>query len=265
MVDATKIAAQPRERAGKGAARAVRRSGRVPGVIYGEQAPPELIDLDPKILEIEIKKPGFFTRLFDVEVGGKVQRALARDVQFHPVTDWAEHVDFMRVGDKTRIRIGIPVKFANQDKSPGLKRGGVLNVVRHTIEVYCRVDNIPQAFIIDLDGLDIGDSIHISAVKLPEGVKPTITSRDFTIAAVAAPSVLKTAEEEAAEAAAAAAAATPVEGAAAAPGAAPGAAPAAGAPAAGAPAAAGGAAAKGAAAPAAAKPAGGDKKPAAKK
>jgi large subunit ribosomal protein L25 len=202
-----------------------------------------------------------------------VQRALARDVQFHPVTDWAEHVDFMRVGEKTRIRIGVPVKFTNQDKSPGIKRGGVLNVVRHTIEVYCRVDNIPQSFTIDLDGLDIGDSVHISKVKLPEGVKPTITTRDFTIAAIAAPSVLKTAEEEAAEAAAAAAAAAPVEGAVpGAPGAAPGAAPAAGAPAAGAPAAGAAAGAKGAAAPAAggkgaapAAPAGGDKKPAAKK
>ena len=233
MVDATKIAAQPRERAGKGAARAVRRSGRVPGVIYGEKAPPTLIDLDPKAVQAEIDKPGFFTRVFDVDVAGKVQRALARDIQLHPVTDRPEHVDFMRVGATTRIRVGIPVKFVNQDKSPGLKRGGVLNVVRHTIEVYCRVDNIPHSFSIDLDGLDIGDSIHISKVKLPDGVKPTITTRDFTIAAVAAPSVLKTAEEEAAEAAAAAAAAAPAEGAAAAPGA---------APAAGAPAAAGAAA-----------------------
>jgi large subunit ribosomal protein L25 len=262
MVDATKIAAQPRQRAGKGAARAVRRAGRVPGVIYGEKAPPTLIDLDPKVIEAEVHKPGFFTRLFDVQIDSKNERALPRDVQFHPVTDRAEHVDFMRVSEKTRIRLGVPVKFINQDKSPGLKRGGVLNVVRHTIEVYCRVDNIPQVFTIDLDGLDIGDSVHISKVKLPEGVKPTITTRDFTIAAVAAPSVMKTAEEEAAEAAAAAAAtaaATPAEGAAAAPGAAPAAgaaAPAAGAAKGAAPAAG---AAKGAA------PAAGAAKPAAKK
>ncbi len=259
MVDATKIAAEPRQRAGKGAARAVRRSGRVPGVIYGEKAPPTLIEIDPKILDAEVHKPGFFTRVFDVQVNGKTERALARDVQFHPVTDRTEHVDFMRVGEHTRIRVGVPVKFVNQDKSPGLKRGGVLNIVRHTIEVYCNVDNIPQLFTIDLDGLDIGDSVHISKVKLPEGVKPTITTRDFTIAAVAAPSVMKSAEEEAAEAAAkaaAAAAAAPAEGA---PAAAPGAAPAAGAaaPAAGAPAAAGDK--KAAAAPAAAA------KPAAKK
>jgi large subunit ribosomal protein L25 len=238
-------------------------------VIYGEKAPPTLIDLDPKTVQAEIDKPGFFTRVFDVEIGGKVQRALARDIQLHPVTDRPEHVDFMRVGATTRIRVGIPVKFINQDKSPGLKRGGVLNVVRHTIEVYCRVDNIPQSFSIDLDGLDIGDSIHISKVKLPEGVKPTITTRDFTIAAVAAPSVLKTAEEEAAEAAAAAAAAAPAEGAAAAPGAAPAAgapgAAGAAAPAAGAAGAKGAAPAAAGAKPGAAPAAAGAKAPAPKK
>ena len=265
MVNATKIAAEPRERAGKGAARAARRSGRVPGVIYGEKTPPTLIDIDPKNLLLEINKPGFFTRIFDVEVKGQVQRALARDVQFHPVTDRPEHIDFMRVGEHTRIRVGIPVKFTNQDKSPGLKKGGVLNVVRHTIEVYTAVDKIPNQIIVDLDGLEIGDSVHINSIKLPEGVKPTI-ARNFTIAAVAAPSVLKTAEEEAAEAAAAAAAAGTVEGAVPAEGAAaaPGATPAAGAPAAGAAGAKGAApaagAAKGAApAPAAAAKPGGKK------
>ena len=213
MTSATKIAAQPRERAGKGAARAVRRAGRVPAVIYGEKAPPILIDLDPKVVEIEMHKPGFFTRLFDVELDGKSTRALARDLQLHPVTDRPEHVDFMRVSEKTRIRVGVSVKFINQDKSPGLKRGGVLNVVRHTVEVYCSVANIPQQFNVDLEGLDIGDSIHINSVKLPEGVKPTIT-RNFTIAAVAAPSVMKSAEEEAAEAAAKVAATATAEGAA---------------------------------------------------
>ena len=243
MVNATKIAAQPRERAGKGAARAARRAGRVPGVIYGEKAPPTLIDIEPKNLVLELKKPGFFTRVFDVEVNGKVERSLARDVQFHPVTDRPEHIDFMRVSETTRIRVGVPVRFLNQDKSPGLKRGGVLNVVRHTIEVYCRVDNIPQLIEVNLEGTDIGDSIHINAIKLPDGVTPTI-ARNFTIAAVAAPSVLKSPEEEAAEAAAKAAA-TPAEGAAA---------PAEGAAAAGA-APAGGAAKGAAPAAAAAKPA----------
>jgi large subunit ribosomal protein L25 len=213
MVQATKIAAQPRERAGKGAARAARRSGQVPGVIYGEKAPPQLIAVDPKNLARELSLPGFFTRIFDVEVNGKSQLALPRDVQFHPVSENAEHIDFMRVSETTKIRVGVP---ANQDKSPGLKRGGVLNIVRHTIDVYCTIINIPNRIDIDLEGLDIGDSVHISAIKLPEGVKPTITSRDFTIASVAAPSVLKSPEEEAAEAAAKAAAAAAAPGAAAA-------------------------------------------------
>ena len=200
MVDATKIAVQPRERAGKGAARAVRRSGRVPGVIYGEKAPPELIDLDPKLLEAELAKPGFFTRVFDVEVSGKVQRTLARDVQFHPVTDWAEHVDFMRVGEKTRIRVGIPVKFTNQDKSPGLKRGGVLNVVMHDLEIVAPASAIPSELVVDLEGLDIGASVHLSQVKLPAGVTAVTHEKDATVATIAAPTVQKTVEEEAAAA-----------------------------------------------------------------
>ncbi len=207
MVDAVTIAAQPRQRAGKGAARATRRAGRVPGVIYGERKAPELIDLDPKELGRELQKAGFFTRVFDIQMNGKTERVLPRDVQLHPVSDQPEHVDFMRVGAATRIRVSIPVEFANKDRSPGLKRGGVLNVVRHEIEVYCTVENIPQGIVVDLEGLDIGDSVHISAVKLPEGVSPTI-ARNFTVAAVAAPSVMKSAEEEAAEAAAKTAAAT---------------------------------------------------------
>jgi large subunit ribosomal protein L25 len=249
MVETVKIAAQPRQRAGKGAARAVRRAGRVPGVIYGEKQPPMLIDLDPKELDKEYQKSGFFTRLFDVQIDGNAERVLPRDVQLHPVSDRPEHVDFMRVGAKTRIRVAVPVRFENHDRSPGLKRGGVLNVVRHTIDIYCTVENIPQVIRVNLEGLDIGDSIHISAVTLPGGVKPTI-ARDFTVAAVAAPSVLKSPEEEAAEAAAkATAAAVPAEAGAAAPAAA---------------AAAPAAAAKGAA-PAAAPAAGGDKKAPAKK
>jgi large subunit ribosomal protein L25 len=248
MVESVKLAALPRERAGKGAARTVRRAGRVPGVVYGEKQAPELISLDPRDIEREVKKTGFFTRIFDVETNGKATRALARDVQFHPVTDKPEHVDFMRVSDTTRIRVAVPVRFLNADKAPGIKRGGVLNVVRHDIEVFCTINTIPRLIEVDLTGLDINDSVHINAIKLPEGVTPTIT-RDFTVAAIGAPTVMKSAEEEAAEAAAKAAAtatATP---------AAEGAAPAAGAAAAGAKPAAGGA--KPAAAPAA--------KPAAKK
>lgn len=206
MADAIKLAAAPRERAGKGAARAARRGGQIPGVVYGSGQPPALIQLDPAPLMREAARAGFFTRLLDIDLGGKTERVLPRDIQFHPVTDRPEHVDFMRVTPESRIRVQVPCHFINQDKSPGLKRGGVLNVVRHAIEVYCRADSIPPGFDINLDGLDIGDSVHISAVKLPEGVRPTITGRDFTVASVAAPSVMKTPEEEAAEAAAKAAA-----------------------------------------------------------
>ncbi|MFM8992079.1 MAG: 50S ribosomal protein L25/general stress protein Ctc [Alphaproteobacteria bacterium] len=226
MVETVKLAAQPRERAGKGASRAVRREGRVPAVMYGEKQAPELISLDPRDVVREMHKTGFFTRVFDIEVGGRAIRALARDVQFHPVTDKPEHVDFMRVSDTTRIRVAVPVRFANADKAPGIKRGGVLNVVAHDIEVFCTITTIPRMIEVDLAGLDINDSVHISSIKLPEGVKPTI-ARDFTVAAIGAPTVMKS-EEEAAEAAAraaaaaaSAAAAAPADGAKPAAGAAP--------------------------------------------
>ena len=181
-------------------------------MIYGDRKSPTLIDLDPREMAREINRAGFFTRVFDVDVKGTVERCLARDLQLHPVSDKAEHVDFMRVNEGTRIRVGVPVKFLNQDKSPGLKRGGVLNVVRHEIEVTAPADSIPESFTFDLAGLDIGDSIHIQAIKLPEGVKPTI-ARNFTVATVAAPSAFKSEAEEAAEAAAKAAAAAAAAGA----------------------------------------------------
>jgi large subunit ribosomal protein L25 len=241
MVETVKIAVHPRERAGKGAARTVRRAGRVPAVVYGEKQSAELISLDPRDVEREVKKTGFFTRVFELDAGGRTQRALARDVQFHPVTDKPEHVDFMRVSDTTRIRVAVPVRFLNPDKAPGIKRGGVLNVVRHDIEVFCTINTIPRLIEVDLTGLDINDSVHISSIQLPEGVKPTI-ARDFTVAAIGAPTVMKSVEEEAAEAAqkaaASASAAPAAEGGGAAGGGAGGAKPAAGAKAAAAPAAA---------------------------
>ena len=205
MVETVKIAAQPRDRAGKGAARAVRRSGRVPGVVYGDGQSPDLISLDPRDVEREMRKTGFYTRLFELEIGGRGVRALARDVQLHPVTDKAEHVDFMRVSDTTRIRVAVPVRFLNADKAPGIKRGGVLNVVAHDIEVYCSITTIPKTIEVDLAGLDINDSVHIGSINLPEGVRPTIGG-DFTVAAIGAPTVMRS-DEEAAEAAAKAAAA----------------------------------------------------------
>jgi len=201
MSEISKLSAEPRERAGKGAARAARRAGRVPGVIYGAKKDPVLITLDPKDLRREISGGGFFGTLFDVGVGGGNERVLPRDLQLHPVTDRPLHVDFLRVSRDTRIDVMVPVVFLNEEESPGLKRGGVLNVVRYEVELSCQADAIPPQIEIDLTGRDIGDSAHISEVALPEGVQPTITDRDFTIATIAAPSVIREEAAEAAEAA----------------------------------------------------------------
>jgi len=235
MTDVHSLTAELRERAGKGAARTTRRSGRVPAVVYGAKSAPTLISLEPRELDRELHKAGYYTTLFDLKVNGTTERVLPRDVHFDPVTDRAIHVDFMRVTDKTRVRVHVPVAFKNEGLSPGIKRGGVLNIVRHDIDVYCQASEIPNAIVVDVEGLEIGDSVHINMVKLPAGVKPAI-ARNFTIATIAPPTVQTTEAEEKAAADAAAAAAAPegaAEGAAAgaapgAPGAAPGAAAAAG-------------------------------------
>src|SRR5580658_3267006 len=180
MADMITIRAASRDRAGKGPARAARRAGRVPGVIYGEKQPPVLISIDPRELTTHLSKRGFFARLVNVELDGQSFRTLPRDVQLNPVTDVPEHVDFMRVGAATRLTVAVPVIFLNQEKSPGIRRGGILNIVRHEIDLVCTVDDIPERITIDLDGLDIGDSVHISAVTLPSGTRPAISGRDFT-------------------------------------------------------------------------------------
>lgn len=202
MREVTIIAAEARARAGKGTARATRRTGRVPAVVYGDNRAPELVSVDQKALEKELHHGAFTSRLFDLEVNGARQRVLPRDVQLDPVSDDPVHVDFMRVAKDARIRIFVPVVFTDNEQSPGIKRGGVLNVVRHDIEFYCRADAIPERISISLAGLDIGDSVHISAIKLPDGVRPVIADRDFTVATVAAPTVLSEAEEKPAAAAA---------------------------------------------------------------
>ena len=248
MSDVQNLSAELRSRAGKGAARQTRRDGRVPGVIYGNKQPATLISVEPRELLKQLRKKAFHATLFDIACDGKKERVLPRDVQFDPVSDKPTHVDFMRVGENTRVYVDVPVVFQNEAQSPGLKRGGVLNIVRHEVELICSVDHIPQQITIDLAGLDIGDSVHISMVKLPEGVRPAIGDRDFTVATIAVPTVQKVETEVAA---------TPAEGeAAAAAAAAPGAAAPAGA------AAPGGAApaTDGAAKPAAKAPAGGEKK-----
>lgn len=201
MSEVISLEALPRARAGKGAARQTRRDGRVPGVIYGNKQDPLMISLDPKNLVRLLHKSGFYATLFDVQLDGGRHRVLARDVQFDPVSDKPLHVDFLRVASDTKVHVEVPVVFRNELASPGLKRGGVLNIVRHDVEFTVPANSIPEFITVDLEGTDIGDSIHISAVKLPEGVKPTITDRDFTIATIASSSAMKpeAAEDEAAE------------------------------------------------------------------
>jgi len=202
MTEIITLSAELRDRAGKGAARATRRAGRVPAVIYGDKKEPLLISLEPRALLREMQRPGFLAKLVDVKVDGATHRTLPRDVQLHPVSDMPVHVDFLRVGADTRITVAVPVRFVDHEKAPGVKRGGLLNVVRHEIEMICSADSIPDHIDVSLEGLDINDSIHISAVKLPAGVRLTITDRDFTVASIAAPTTVR--EETAASAAAAA-------------------------------------------------------------
>ena len=248
----SEIKASARSRSGKGAARAVRREDRVPGVVYGEGGNPENISVNGRELNIIVGRGKFLSTVFDLDIDGKKARVIPRHVQLDPVRDWPIHVDFQRVGAGARIRVNVPVRFANESLSPGLKRGGVLNIVRHEVEVTCPADAIPDHFEFNLEGLEIGRSVHISATKMPDGVRPTIINRDFTVATIAGHKI----EEEPTPGAATAGAegAAPAEGAEAAPAAEGGDAKAA-APAAGAKAPAGkeAAGAKPAAKPAAAK------------
>ncbi len=196
MAEAT-LAVTARDRAGKGAARAERRAGRIPAVIYGGKADPAIISVEPRDLQREMTAGRLFSTVYTLDVGGKNERVLPRDIQYHPVTDRAQHIDFLRVTSNTKLAVEVACNFIKEDDSPGLRRGGVLNVVRYAIELICRVDQIPNQIDIDLSGLEIGEGVHISMVTLPDGVEPTITDRDFTIATVAAPTVV--AEETAAE------------------------------------------------------------------
>ena len=195
MADVTVFAAEPRDRAGKGAARATRREGRVPGVIYGNNQDPVLISVDPIDLMKQINTPGFFARVYEVDVSGDKHRVLARDLQLDPVSDQPLHLDFMRFSASTRLNIDVQVIFENEDNCPGLRMGGVLNVVRFAVELRCRPDSIPESLTADLSGLEIGDTLHISAIKLPEDVELTITDRDFTIATIAAPTIVEEVDE----------------------------------------------------------------------
>lgn len=199
MPEMISLSAEPRLRAGKGAARATRRAGRVPAIVYGDSREPMMISLEPRELGRVLARPGFFNHLVEISVDGATHRTLPREVQYHPVTDAPLHIDFQRVGAGSQVTVAVPVVFINQEQSPGLRRGGILNVVRHEIEMVCSVDSIPERIVADLTGLEIGDTLHISAVELPAQARPVIQERDFTIASIAASSAVR---EEAAAAAA---------------------------------------------------------------
>ena len=200
------LSATVREKVGKGPARSVRRQGLVPAVIYGGKQPPISINLPDRDVYFKIHGGGFFTTLATIDVAGEKIRAIPRDYQLDPISDRPLHVDFLRVVEGSRLTVEVPVQFVNEATAPGIRRGGVLNVVRHRISVECLADQIPEKILVDLTGLDINDSLHISAVTLPEGVIPTI-KRDFTIATIAAPAGVKEEMKAQAEAAAAAKAA----------------------------------------------------------
>jgi large subunit ribosomal protein L25 len=200
MSDALTLPAVSRDRAGKGASRALRREGRVPAVIYGGKEVPITVHIEEKELRRQLGTGHFFNSIVLVEVGDQKVRTLPKDVAFHPVSDRPIHADFLRLAKGAKARVNVPVVFINEEESPGLKRGGVLNMVRHDLELVCDADRIPDEIVIDVSGLEVGDAVHISAVTLPEGSESAITDRDFTIVTIVAPSALKQAESEAAEA-----------------------------------------------------------------
>ena len=194
MSDTLTLPAETRDRAGKGASRALRRSGRVPAVVYGGNEEPLTVHVEEKELVRQLGTGHFFNSIVEVEVGGKKVRTLPKDVAFHPVSDRPLHADFLRVSKDAKVHVNVPVVFANEEASPGLKRGGVLNIVRHDLDLVCSPDSIPEEIVIDVTGRDVGESIHSSDVSLPAGVESGITDRDFTIATIVAPSGLRSEE-----------------------------------------------------------------------
>jgi large subunit ribosomal protein L25 len=194
MSDLLTLSADAREGVGKGASRSLRNSGRVPAVIYGNKEDPAPIHVEEKALVKLLMTGHFMNSVIMVEVGGKAVRTLPKDVSFHPVSDRPLHVDFMRISEHAKVTVQVPVHFTDEAASPGMKRGAVLNMVRHELELVCDAASIPDEVVISLSGLDVGDSIHISHVTLPAGTTSAITDRDFTIATLVAPSGLKSAE-----------------------------------------------------------------------
>ncbi|HUA76237.1 MAG TPA: 50S ribosomal protein L25/general stress protein Ctc [Acetobacteraceae bacterium] len=196
MVNLVTIEAEARSGAGKGPARATRRAGKVPGVVYGSDRGPELIALDPRAVQREISRGGWRSRIYELKINETTTRTLLRDVQVHPVTDQPEHVDFQRLTAGQPIRVAVSVQFTNEPASPGLKRGGVLNIVRHSVDVYCDPETVPDHFEADLGGLDINDTVRWSNLKNTEGTRPIIADRDFVVASVAPPTKMTEAAAE---------------------------------------------------------------------
>lgn len=212
MADMLTLAAEPRDTVGKGSARAARRAGRIPAVIYGAKKTPQAITVKRNELVAILNRGGFLSHTFEIDVAGKAQQVLPRDIHLHPVTDEPLHVDFMRLTKGAKVTVNVPVHYVDEEESPGLKRGGVLNVVRYEVEIEAPATAIPEALVASLKGLDINDAVRISDVSLPEGSAPTITDRDFTLATVSAPTVMTSEEEEEGEEAEAAAEAEAEEG-----------------------------------------------------
>ena len=196
MSEITVLAAEPREGTGTGPARALRRLAKVPAIIYGGHAAPVKVAVGLKEMKKELStNPRFFTSVLELDFGDRKERVLPREAQLHPVSDEPLHVDFLRAEGGAELTVEVPVRFINDEKS-GIKRGGVLNIVRREIELVCPADAIPEEIVIDLEGFDIGDSIHISRVTLPANVRPTITDRDFTVASIVPPTVVPESTEE---------------------------------------------------------------------
>ncbi|HJS40261.1 MAG TPA: 50S ribosomal protein L25/general stress protein Ctc [Sphingomicrobium sp.] len=198
MSEQLMLPAEARERAGKGASRSLRRDGRVPAVVYGEKKEPLSIHVEEKLLTKMLHTGHFMNSVVMIDVGGKATRTLPKAVDFHPVSSRPIHVDFLRIGEHAQVNVNVPVRFDNEEESPGLKRGGVLNIVVHDLALVCDAAEIPNEIHIDLTGLEIGDTIHISEVKLPKGSRPANEDEDFTVATIVAPSAMKAEEEEAA-------------------------------------------------------------------
>jgi large subunit ribosomal protein L25 len=200
MSEQLTLPAESRDRAGKGASRELRRAGRVPAVIYGDKKEAVSIHVEEKLLAKMLSTGHFMNSVIMIDAGGTPHRTLPKDVQFHPVSSRPIHVDFLRIGEHSQVHVNVPVHFIDEELSPGIKRGGVLNLVRHDLELICDAAEIPEQIDISLKGLDVGDSIHISNVTLPKGAKSAIDDRDFTIATIVAPSALKSEEGDSDEA-----------------------------------------------------------------